>query len=70
MIGRRYLALQATALLRFAALTGNPQLAAVLVEKAAKLKSQADESPPAAYSPRAPTSNDRAAGLNRAAWAA
>jgi hypothetical protein len=55
MIGRRYLALQATALLRFAALTGNPQLAAVLVEKAAKLKSQANEAPPAAdLSPRAP----------------
>jgi hypothetical protein len=55
MIGRSYLARQATALLRFANSTSNPQLAAVLVEKAASLKSQVDESSPASdLSPRAP----------------
>ena len=55
MVGRSYLARQATALLRFASSTKNPQLAAVLVEKAASLKSQVDEAPPASdLSPRAP----------------
>jgi hypothetical protein len=55
MIGRLYLARQATALLRFAHSTRNPQLAAVLVEKAADLKSQVDEAPPSPdLSPRAP----------------
>jgi hypothetical protein len=46
MIGTRYLARQVTALLRFANSTRNPQLAAVLVEKAAELKSQVDDAPP------------------------
>ncbi len=35
---------QATTLLKFAKSTTNPQLAAVLIEKAADLKSQVDES--------------------------
>ena len=35
---------QVTALLKFAQETTNPQLAAVLIEKAADLKSQVDES--------------------------
>ena len=35
---------QVTTLLRFAKATTNPQLAAVLIEKAADLKSQVDES--------------------------
>jgi hypothetical protein len=55
MIGRGYLARQATALLRFARATNNPELAVVLVDKAAHLKSQADEAGPAVdVSPRAP----------------
>jgi hypothetical protein len=43
MVGRGYLSRQAVALLSFARATGNPKLAALLVEKAAILKSQADE---------------------------
>ena len=43
MVGRGYLSRQAMALLSFARATGNPELAAVLVAKAASLKSQADE---------------------------
>lgn len=35
---------QVTTLLKFAKATTNPQLAAVLIEKAADLKSQVDES--------------------------
>jgi hypothetical protein len=55
MIGRTYLARQAMALLRFARATNNPDLAAFLVEKAAHLKSQADETKPGRdISPRAP----------------
>jgi hypothetical protein len=55
MVGRSYLARQAAALLRFARSTSNPQLAAVLVEKAARLKSQVDEAPPSSdLTPRAP----------------
>jgi hypothetical protein len=55
MIGKQYLARQATALLKFAHTTKNPQLAAVLVEKAAYLKSQVDETIPSRdLSPRAP----------------
>jgi hypothetical protein len=41
--GRLYLTRQAAALLRFANSTSNPQLAAALVERASRLKSQADE---------------------------
>jgi len=55
MVGRRYLARQATALLRFARATNNPELAVALVDKAADLKSQADEAGPTVdVSPRAP----------------
>jgi hypothetical protein len=43
VLGRVYLTRQAAALLRFASSTSNPGLAAALVERAAKLKSQADE---------------------------
>ncbi len=55
MILRRYWARQAATLLKFASSTNNPELAAVLVEKAAYLKSQADdEGPPEDLSPQAP----------------
>lgn len=55
MIGRQYLARQAKAMLQFARATKNPQLAAVLVAKAAHLKSQVDETKPQQdISPRAP----------------
>jgi hypothetical protein len=55
MIGRQYLARQATALLKFAHETNNPRLAAVLVEKAAHLKSRVDETVPSHdISPKAP----------------
>jgi len=43
VIGRQYFVRQAATLLEFAQSTTNPQLAAVLVEKAAALKSQVDE---------------------------
>jgi len=55
VIRRLYWARQATTLLKFANSTNNPDLAAVLVEKAAHLKSQADdEGPPQDLSPHAP----------------
>jgi hypothetical protein len=44
VIGRYYFTRQARTLLKFAQSTNNPQLAAVLVEKATALKSQVDES--------------------------
>ena len=43
VIGRLYFARQAATLLKFARSTTDPQLAAVLIEKAADLKSQVDE---------------------------
>jgi hypothetical protein len=44
-----------TALLKFAYATDNPELAALLVQKAARLQSQADEIAPAQdIGPRAP----------------
>ena len=43
MVGRSYFTRQATTLLKFAKSTNNPDLAAVLIEKAADLKSQVDE---------------------------
>ena len=53
--GRSYFTLQAKTLLKFAQSTSNPELAAFLVEKAAALKNQVDESvPPRDVSPRAP----------------
>jgi hypothetical protein len=55
MVGRGYLSRQALALLSFARATANPELAAVLVEKAVSLKSQADEIMPSGdLSPKAP----------------
>jgi len=44
VLSRHYFVRQATTLLKFAKSTTNPQLAAVLIEKAADLKSQVDES--------------------------
>jgi hypothetical protein len=43
VIGRYYFTRQAATLLKFAQTTTSPQLAAVLIEKAAHLKSQVDE---------------------------
>ena len=43
MLSKEYFVRQAAALLNFAKETTNPQLAAVLIEKAADLKSQVDE---------------------------
>lgn len=55
MVGRAYLSRQMMALLNFARATDNQELAALLVQKAARLKSQADEiAPPKDVSPRAP----------------
>jgi hypothetical protein len=55
MVGRAYLSRQMMALLNFARATDNPELAALLVQKAARLKSQADEiGPPKDIGPRAP----------------
>ncbi len=42
VVGRSYFTRQATTLLKFAKSTKNPDLAAVLIEKAADLKSQID----------------------------
>jgi hypothetical protein len=47
VIGKFYFARQAATLFEFARSTADPQLAAVLIEKAADLKSQSDEIPPA-----------------------
>jgi hypothetical protein len=55
VVGRNYLTRQATTLLKFAQSTSDPKLVAALVEKAADLKSQIDETtPPPDPSPRAP----------------
>jgi hypothetical protein len=55
MVGRAYLSRQMVALLNFARATDNPELAALLVQKAARLKSRADEiAPPQDIGPRAP----------------
>jgi hypothetical protein len=43
VVGRSYFTRQATTLLKFAKSTNNPELAAVLIERAADLKSQLDE---------------------------
>ena len=48
MISRNYFVRQAATLLKFARSTNNPELAAVLVEKAVALKSQVDEKSPMA----------------------
>ena len=54
MVGRNYFTRQAATLLMFAKSTNNPDLAAVLIEKAADLKSQVDETMPPDPSPLAP----------------
>ena len=54
VVGRNYFTRQATTLLKFAKSTNNPELAAVLIEKAADLKSQVDETMPSDPSPLAP----------------
>ncbi len=54
MVGRSYFTRQAATLLRFAKSTNNPELAAALIEKAADLKSQVDETMPPDPSPLAP----------------
>jgi hypothetical protein len=55
VVGRSYFTRQATTLLKFAKSTNNPELAAVLIEKAADLKFQVDETmPPPDQSPLAP----------------
>ena len=64
MVGRSYFTRQATTLLKFAKSTNNPELAAVLIERAADLKSQVDETMPVTDpSPLAPDveSADRSA---------
>jgi hypothetical protein len=53
VIGKQYFVRQAATLLKFAISTKNPDLAAVLVEKAADLKSKVDESPAPDPSPQA-----------------
>jgi hypothetical protein len=42
VLGRIYVARQAASLLKFAKSTSNPELAAVLIQKAADLKAQAE----------------------------
>ena len=54
VVGRNYFTRQATTLLKSAKSTNNPELAAVLIEKAADLKSQVDETMPSDPSPLAP----------------
>ena len=54
MIGRLYFVRQAATLLKFAKSTANPELSAVLIEKAADLKSRMDESTAKDRSLRAP----------------
>jgi hypothetical protein len=55
VVDRSYFTRQVKTLLNFAHSTNNPKLAAVLVEKAAALKTQLDEaSPPRDLSPQAP----------------
>ena len=44
MIGREYFARQAAILFKFAKATNDPKISAALMEKAADLKSQVDES--------------------------
>jgi hypothetical protein len=54
MIGRDYFVRQAATLLKFAKTTKDPNVAAGLVEKAADLKSQVDETRRPDPSPQAP----------------
>jgi hypothetical protein len=63
VLSRDYFVRQVTTLLKFAKATNNPQLAAVLIEKAADLKSQVDEPStmpdPTPQAPDAPPENSR-----------
>lgn len=52
--GRLYFARQASALLKYAKSTANPELAAALIERAANLKAQIDAVEQPMPSPRAP----------------
>ena len=54
VIGRLYFVRQAATLLKFAKSTANPELSAVLIEKAADLKSRMDETTARDRSLRAP----------------
>lgn len=55
VLGRLYLTRQATSLLKFAKATSNPELAAVLIQKAADLKSESESQRRSEdKSPRAP----------------
>jgi hypothetical protein len=54
MVGRQYLARQAATLLKFAQSVSDPKVAAGLVEKAADLKAQVDETKGPDPSPQAP----------------
>jgi hypothetical protein len=55
MIGRNYFVRQATMLLKLAQSTKDPNLAATLIDRAAKIKAQIDDAPAAADpSPQAP----------------
>ena len=45
MIGRNYFIRQATTLLKLAQSTNDPDLAAALIDRAAKIKSQIDDTP-------------------------
>jgi hypothetical protein len=55
VIGRNYFIRQATTLLKIARTTNDPILAATLVDRAVKLKSQIDDAPPIQdQSPQAP----------------
>ena len=57
MLGRLYFTRQAVSLLKFAKATSNPELAAVLVQKAADLRSQA-ESPKQSSEDKSPMAPD------------
>ena len=54
MLGRLYFARQAKTLLQFAKSTSNPELAASLIERAARLKAQIDADKRPSPSLRAP----------------
>ena len=67
MIGRLYFVRQASTLLKFAKSTTNPELSAVLIEKAAELKSRVDGNQAADRSPRAPDVEPEGDGFRRSA---
>ena len=57
MLGRLYFTRQAASLLKFAKATSNPELAAVLVQKAADMRSQA-EAPKRSSEDKSPVAPD------------